>query len=69
MHVDEGGYHFRYGIPGIRSKRNWPESDGIQGIPESNGIGTDSGGGTSSAMFNIAESDVFSPIDKKKKFF
>jgi len=31
------------------------ESARIPGTAESNGIGTDSGAGTSSAMFNIAE--------------
>ena len=87
---------FRYGIPGIRSNRNWTELHGItrnytefwewsalipesdEGIPESDKVipefdevipesdsvhvwcnsgidGTDSGGGTGSGMFNIAE--------------
>jgi hypothetical protein len=32
MHVGEGGDRFRYGIPGIESKRNWTESDRIPGI-------------------------------------
>jgi hypothetical protein len=55
MYVGEGGDQFRYWIQGIGWKRNWPESNEIPWIAESNEIGTDSGGGTSSAMFNIAE--------------